>query len=323
MKDFCVLGSGISGSYIANLLSKNHTVEIFDKAKGLGGRSSNRRYKNKLSFDHGLQYISPKNKNFSSFIKSLIDKNIFKEWKGTHLNLKETSREAKKYIGVKGNNDISKYLVKNIKVNSNSKISKIIYKSNHWTVTVNNKKHHFKNLILTCPFPQIKPLARKYLDKSILNFNVRMQPNITVLVAFKGYKNIPISSIKLKDEILGWCANENSKKRFNSNLNLWTIQSNINWSKKYINKYKNKKKFVINKILDRFCFLTGFNKKDAVFKNIHGWKYSFNTHSTSKKSYWNYKYRLGICADWFVGPYAESAWISSNSLFEKIKKKPA
>ena len=33
MKDFCVLGSGISGSYIANLLSKNHTVEIFDKAK--------------------------------------------------------------------------------------------------------------------------------------------------------------------------------------------------------------------------------------------------------------------------------------------------
>ena len=67
---------------------------------------------------------------------------------------------------------------------------------------------------------------------------------------------------------------------------------------------------------------TGFNKKDAVFKNIHGWKYSFNTHSTSKKSYWNYKYRLGICADWFVGPYAESAWISSNSLFEKIKKNP-
>ena len=322
MKDFCVLGSGISGSNIANLLKKDYTVEIFDKAKGLGGRCSNRRYKNRLSFDHGLQYISPKNKKFSSFLKSLVHKKVFKEWKGTHLNLKDTSKETKKFIGVKGNNDISKYLVKNVKVNSQSKITKIIFNSNHWIVIANNKKHFFKNLILTCPYPQIKPLAKKYLGKNFFNLNVNMQPNITVLIAFKGYQNTPISSIKFKDDILGWCANENSKKRFNSNLNLWTIQSNVKWAKKYINKCKDKKITVINKLLDRFCFLTGFDKKNVVFKNIHGWKYSFNTHSTSKKSYWNEKYRLGICADWFVGPYAENAWLSSVSLFSEIKKNP-
>ena len=48
MIDFCVLGSGIAGSTIANLLSKKYTVEIFDKARGPGGRSSNRRYKKKI-----------------------------------------------------------------------------------------------------------------------------------------------------------------------------------------------------------------------------------------------------------------------------------
>ena len=79
MKDFCVIGSGIAGSTIANLLAKKYSVEIFDKARGPGGRASNRRYKDNLSFDHGLQYISPKSNNFKKFILDLKKKNIVKE----------------------------------------------------------------------------------------------------------------------------------------------------------------------------------------------------------------------------------------------------
>ena len=55
MKDFCVVGSGIAGSTVANLLSKKYSVEIFDKARGPGGRASNRRYIENLSFD--FQFI--------------------------------------------------------------------------------------------------------------------------------------------------------------------------------------------------------------------------------------------------------------------------
>ena len=61
MIDFCVLGSGISGSTIANLLNKKYSVEIIDKAKGIGGRSSNKKINKYISFDHGLQYFSTKN----------------------------------------------------------------------------------------------------------------------------------------------------------------------------------------------------------------------------------------------------------------------
>ena len=61
MKDFCIVGSGIAGSTIANLLAKKYSIEILDKARGLGGRASNRRYKYNLNFDHGLQYFSPLN----------------------------------------------------------------------------------------------------------------------------------------------------------------------------------------------------------------------------------------------------------------------
>jgi len=58
MKDFCVIGSGISGSTIANLLNKKYSVDLYDKARGPGGRSSFKRLKDKIGFDHGTQYIS-------------------------------------------------------------------------------------------------------------------------------------------------------------------------------------------------------------------------------------------------------------------------
>ena len=78
MIDFCILGSGIAGSTIANLLSKKYSVHVFDKARGPGGRSSNKRFKNNLSFDHGVQYISPKSKLFTKYVQKLHKNKILK-----------------------------------------------------------------------------------------------------------------------------------------------------------------------------------------------------------------------------------------------------
>jgi len=86
MIDFCVLGSGIAGSSIARSLSKKYTVEVFDKARGPGGRASNKRLKAKLTFDHGVQYISPKSIEFQNFITSLYNKKILTLWDGNHLD---------------------------------------------------------------------------------------------------------------------------------------------------------------------------------------------------------------------------------------------
>ena len=320
MIDFCILGSGIAGSTIASLLSKKYSVQVFDKARGLGGRSCNKRLKKNLSFDHGVQYISPKSKKFLKFIQTLSKSKILKTWEGNHLDFTLEKKQLNlKYIGFKANNALSKFYLKGVKLSLDSKIKKIEYKKYFWEIILtDNSKHRFKTLILTCPFPQLKKLAKNYLEKRISNLKVRMEPNITVMVALKNQKNLPISSIKFDDNILAWAANENSKKRFKSNLNLWTLQASLSWSKKTINKYKNDK-FVINKLISRFIELTGFEKNKIVHKKIHGWKYSYNYQKTPFLSSWNKKYQLGICGDWFNGPKVEDAWLSANDLAKKIK----
>ena len=320
MIDFCVLGSGIAGSTIANLLSKKYSVHVFDKARGPGGRSSNKRFKNNLSFDHGVQYISPKSKLFIKYIQKLHKNKIIKIWDDNHLDFTfEKKPFSTKYIGRKANNDLVKYNLKNIKQSFASPIEKIDFKKYFWEITLKNKsKHQFKSLIITCPFPQLKKLAKHYLDKNILKLKVQMQPNITVMLALKNQKNLPISSIKFNDDILAWAANENSKKRFKSNLNLWTLQATLKWSKKTINKYKTNKS-IMNQLVTRFIKLTGFKKNKIIFKKIHGWKYSYNYEKTPYLSIWNKKINLGICGDWLNGPKVENAWLSANDLTKKIK----
>ena len=320
MIDFCVLGSGVAGSTIANLLSKKYSVHVFDKARGPGGRSSNKRFKNNLSFDHGVQYISPKSKLFIKYIQKLYKNKILKSWDGNHLDFTfEKKPFSTKYIGSRANNDLVKHNLKKIKQSFASPIEKIVFKKYFWEITLKNKsKYQFKSLIITCPFPQLKKLAKNYLDKSIIKLKVQMQPNITVMIALKNQKKLPISSIKFNDDILAWAANENSKKRFKSNINLWTLQATLKWSKKTINRYKNDKS-IMSQLITRFTKLTGFEKNKIIFKRIHGWKYSYNYKKTPYLSIWYKKINLGVCGDWLNGPKVENAWLSANDLARKIR----
>ena len=92
MKDFCIIGSGISGSTIAHTLSKKYSLDVYDKARGAGGRSSNKKFNKNESFDHGVQYISPKSSQFKKFINNLIIKKIVKKWPGKHIFLNKDKK---------------------------------------------------------------------------------------------------------------------------------------------------------------------------------------------------------------------------------------
>ncbi len=323
MKDFCIIGSGISGATIANILSKKYSLDVYDKARGVGGRSSNKKFDKKESFDHGVQYISPKSAPFKRFIKNLITKKIVKAWQGKHIFLNTNKKENEKHlkiIGNKGNNSISKYLLKNINCTFNSELIKIYNKDKVWELDFSNgTKKFYKSLIFTCPFPQLKKLSRRYIKHSFIKQKVKMDSNITVMFATK--KTRPnISSYFFSDPILGWAAYENSKKRFKSDYDLWTLQSTYKWANKVINKNKVNKLDNAKKLINKFFELTNLKKNKIFYIQNHGWKYSSNSKPLNIKSYWNSTTRLGVCADWFVGSRLESGWLSAKDLSLKIKK---
>ena len=96
MSTYCVIGSGISGATISNLLNKKHSVDLYDKARGPGGRSSFKRLDKKIGFDHGVQYISPKTSEFKKFTTKLIAKKILK------TSIREGGSSIKNFNSVDG-----------------------------------------------------------------------------------------------------------------------------------------------------------------------------------------------------------------------------
>ena len=323
MSSFCVIGSGISGATIANLLNKKHNVDLYDKARGLGGRSSFKRLDKIRGFDHGTQYFSPKTPEFKKFTKKLIEKKILKIWEGNHKFLSDKKKENKKHvkvIGRKGNNDISKYLLKNVRCYFQSELKKINFQNRKWNLTFNNGEiRNYEYLILTCPFPQLKKLSKKYIKNSFIKEKIKMDANITILIEIKK-TNLGYSSFLFNDRILGWAGYENSKKRFKSKSDLWTLQSTFNWANKKINQNKVLKKTNAKILIDKFFKLTGIKRTKVLFSLNHGWKYSSNSKPLKLKSYWNSRLNLGVCADWFNGPRLESGWISANDLYKKINR---
>ena len=321
MSDYCVIGSGISGSTIANLLNKKFQVNLYDKGRGPGGRASFKRIKGQIGFDHGTQYFSPKTIEFKKFVNRLIKIKILKKWSGNHIFLNSKKKGDKKHIkiiGKKGNNDICKFLLKKVKCYYQSEVKKIYYKNKLWFLLFTDGKiKTYKGVILTCPFPQLKKLSEKFINNTFIKKNLKMDANITVMIAIKKNEQSP-SSFVFDDPVLGWAGNENTKKRFKSEYDLWTLQSTFKWANRNINKNKKNLKKNSKILIDKFFKLTKIKRTKVIYSINHGWKYSSNSKPFKIRSYWDPKKKLGVCADWFVGPRLESGWISANDLFKKI-----
>jgi len=321
MSDYCVIGSGISGATIANLLNKKFQVNLFDKGRGPGGRASFKRIKGQIGFDHGTQYFSPKTIEFKKFANRLIKIKILKKWSGNHIFLNSKKKENKKHIkiiGKKGNNDICKFLLKKVKCFYQSEVKKIYYKNKLWFLLFTDGKiRTYKGVILTCPFPQLKKLSEKFINNTFIKRKLKMDANITVMIAIKKNKE-SASSFVFDDPVLGWAGNENTKKRFKSKHDLWTLQSTFKWANKNIDKNKKNLKKNSKILIDKFFKLTKIKKTKVIYSINHGWKYSSNSKPLKIRSYWDPQKKIGVCADWFIGPRLESGWISAHDLFKKI-----
>ena len=321
MSDYCVIGSGISGATIANLLSKKFQVILFDKGRGPGGRASFKRIKGQIGFDHGTQYFSPKTIEFKKFVNRLIKIKVLKKWSGNHIFLNSKKKENKKHIkiiGKKGNNDICKFLLKKVKCFYQSEVKKIYYKNKLWFLLFTDGKiRTYKGVILTCPFPQLKKLSEKFINNTFIKRKLKMDANITVMISIKKNKKSP-SSFLFDDPVLGWAGNENTKKRFKSKYDLWTLQSTFKWANKNIDKNKKNLKKNSKILIDKFFKLTKIKKTKVIYSINHGWRYSSNSKPLKIRSYWDPQKKIGVCADWFIGPRLESGWISAQDLFKKI-----
>ncbi len=137
-----IIGAGISGLYLAQLLSaKGENPLILEKSKGLGGRVATRRI-NDLGLDHGALFLDHH----------------------PYLSAYDVINTAKGDYLPGGMNALAKKMSHNLRIMREQKLHKIIPLETDFELeTEEGLKIHCKNLILTAPVPQAVELMEKNL----------------------------------------------------------------------------------------------------------------------------------------------------------------
>jgi len=319
MNEIAIIGAGFSSAVLSYYL-RNDDVIMFEKARGPGGRSSTRKVDGVGVFDHGLQYITPKSKEFLEFIKNL---SLVKKWNGTFVelgNIISVISSTDKYIGINGNNDFVKSILNLDQCKFNHKIINIEYKSDHWQLTTDkDQQFQSKKLILTMPQEQTNDLIRG----TGIDFEIKehtMKPCFTMMLALQGEHCQHAGYIIKNSSILSWCANESSKQRElnNKNLTLVTVQSSEAYAFQNYKRYRADKALILDEMLHEFLRLFQIDNNHVTHKDVHGWLYAFSENE-SGSVYWDKHKQIGITGDWISGGRAEDSWKNAKYLTEIMK----
>ena len=320
MKDIAIIGTGFSAATLSYFIKKD--LDFYEKSRGAGGRCSTRRVEDVGLFDHGLQYIKNPNPEFKEILSDCsIWQGNFKIFENNQL---KNDADKERIIHENGNNLLVKNLFQNKNIFINKELKSIEKKADYLQLTFKDEtQEKYKTVIITAPFQQAYNLTKQFTENFFSNFNFSMQPNLTVMVAFNKSLKLDLSAITFEnDDVLGFAANENTKKKnlINKDLELWTIQSSVKYALKNIKEYRNNKQVLIDEILKNFSNKLKINisKEQIHYSDIHGWLYAYNLNSTTPNCYWDKNLRLGICGDWFSGGNAESAFLNAKKIASLI-----
>ena len=320
MKNIAIIGTGFSAATLEYFLKND--LDFYEKSRGVGGRCSTRRVDNVGLFDHGLQYVKSENSEFKKFLCDYtIWQGNFKIFQNDQL---KDDLNKERIINENGNNLLVKNLFINKRVFVNKELKSLEKKNDFFQLNFKDStQENYKTVIITAPYQQAYNLTKEFTENYFSKLNFSMQPNLTLMLAFNKSLNLNLSAISFEDDdVLGFVANENTKKKSltNKDLELWTIQSSLKYAIKNIYEYRNNKESLADEMLKSLSVKLKIDiKKDNIqYSDIHGWRYAYGNKSDAANCYWNKELRLGICGDWFSGGSAESAFINAKKLANLI-----
>ena len=94
-----IVGAGIAGLACAKeLQTAGLAVQVFEKSRGLGGRSATRSA-SLSKFDHGAQFFTARSKNFLDWVDAGLQMGLIASWQP---RLRYEREEPQWYVGVPG-----------------------------------------------------------------------------------------------------------------------------------------------------------------------------------------------------------------------------
>ena len=302
------------------LADHGHRVELFDKARGPGGRTATRRSDDR-SFDHGAQYFTVRDPDFADQVSRWQQAGVVAEWQGRIAVAEQGIVTAKtdnppRYVGVPAMNAMVKHLADGLSLYRSTRIVESQHDGQHWQLTAEHGQRFdgYQGLIVAVPPLQAMPLIGADPELVRQVETVTMKPCWSVMVGFD--KPLPIAADGLfcQHSALSWIA-RNSSKPGRPAPEAWMLHATPEWSAQHLEEDADR---IAEILLAELFAITGCPSQTPDHLQAHRWRYSIAEQPLEQGCLWQPSVRLGVCGDWCAGSRVEGAFISGRSLADRL-----
>jgi renalase len=303
--NFAIIGAGMAGLACADFLrAAGHSVAMFDKGRGPGGRMSTRRLQTSLgevTLDHGAQYFTTRDPTFRRLVGTWRDLGLAALW---------PPAGADAWVGIPGMNAIIKHMASAHSVTWGYLVSGLARKNSEWWLKGKaGGIGPFDAVVLAIPAEQAAAILSLHdFPMTRVALMARSQPCWTSMFVFdRPLDGLP--SVIRNGSNIAWAA-RNSAKPARPQPEAWVVQASATWSSA---KLEEPPDHISELLLGILSDAAGFVLPQPIAATSHRWRYALSA-GTGDGALWNPAIGLGVCGDWLLGPRVECAWLSGRML---------
>lgn len=308
-----VVGAGAAGAVLANALQQQGVaVEVFDKARGPGGRMATRRH-GRHAFDHGAQYFTLRDPRLTGLTADWVKAGVIAPWSSSG------SAAEPRWVAVPGMNALARHLLEPTPVHWRSTVTALARDSGAWRLYDADRRlgEGFDRVVLALPGPQVRSLLDGLGGWDGRLANVAMAPCWAVMLAdFDAPpKPGPAGGEHLDDPQLAWIAHDAGKPGRAAAGDTWVLHATDAFSRRA---FEQPAEHVADGLWQRFAALKGLSERPPGHLVAHRWRYARVTEPLGEACLWSAELGLGACGDWCLGPRVEAALLSGLAMADAL-----
>lgn len=318
-----IIGAGMAGLSAAQVLQQaGHSVQVFDKARGTGGRMATRRTA-LGNFELATQYFTAQNPNFQTALQSWQAKGwvtqctpkLYQARQGVLTSWRDGLTH---WMGTPQSSSITRGMLGTLPVQFNCRITGIFRNIHHWSMQDAQGRNHgpFSHVILAIPAPQAHILLSNTAPQLAERASqVSMEPIWAVAAALKTPLAVEWDGCFVADAPLERVFRSRPKVGHSEASEAWVLQATGSWSQQHLNTPKNE---IVDHLLNALSDAIAQPIPPQVECFAHRWLYGRATQTREWGLLSDGRIGLYVCGDWCLSGRVEGAWVSGYEAAQRI-----
>lgn len=289
-------------------------VIVFEKSRGVGGRSSVRR-RPPFSFDHGAPYFTVQAPGFRTQVRDWEAAGVVAQWKGRVVRIDErgdvVDDAETRYVGVPGMNSMAKALGDGLEIATQTRVNRLVRAADKWVLFEETGRElgRFDFIVVALPPAQASDLLGTGGITDRLIECPRFNACWAVMLGFPHSLPVEFDGAHVQGSTLSRVARNNSKPQRLEGES-WVLHADAEWSARNLERRPEE---VITDLLQEFRRLAGLRRAEPIFCSGHRWRYALASLPIADGFILRNHDRLALCGDWCGGDRIESAFLSGRS----------